>query len=183
MWRRSCRSTETMNGTTHRTGRVQRTRRQYIAARGALRILISVALAPVASAAAPTDIEIDHPWCASASKGVTTGACYVTVRNLGTMADRIVGVDMDVAGHVELHETSIANGVMKMRPLPHGIEIPAGTLLDLHGLGYHIMLIDLKSVLEPGRTIEGSLQFERAGSRPIKFRVETSRPRGHSHRQ
>jgi copper(I)-binding protein len=118
---------------------------------------------------------VEHPWCAASPKGVVTGACYVTVRNLGTTPIRIVGVDIAVCNHTELHETDVADGIMKMRPVPRGVEIPAKTSVDFHTHGYHLMLLELKSSLELGQRIEGSLRFESGGSKKIEFHVETRR--------
>lgn len=133
------------------------------------------ALGVSAAVANPLDVEIDHPWCAASPKGAVTGACYMTVRNLGTTPIRIVGVDIAVCNQTELHETEIGDGIMKMRPLPRGVEIPAKTSVDFHAHGYHLMLLDLKSSLELGQAIEGSLRFESGGSKKIEFRVETRR--------
>lgn len=133
------------------------------------------ALGAAAGATVPLDVEIEHPWCAASPKGVTTGACYLTVRNRGTAPVRIIGVDIAVSDHTELHETGVAHGIMKMRPVSRGVEIPAGTAIDFQTHGYHLMLLDLKSSLEPGQTIDGSLRFDSGGAMKIEFRVETRR--------
>lgn len=133
------------------------------------------ALGAAAGATVPLDVEIEHPWCATSPKGVTTGACYMTVRNRGTETVRIVGVDIAVSDHTELHETGVADGIMKMRPVSEGVEIPAGTSIDFQTRGYHLMLLDLKSSLKLGQTIDGSLRFESGGAMKIEFHVETRR--------
>lgn len=133
------------------------------------------ALGAAAGVTVPLDVEIEHPWCAASPKGATTGACYMTVRNRGTTPVRIVGVDIAVSDHTELHETGVAGGIMKMRPVSRGVEIPAGTSIDFQTQGYHLMLLDLKSSLELGQTIDGSLRFASGGAMKITFRVETRR--------
>ncbi|MBG0807873.1 copper chaperone PCu(A)C, partial [Methylosinus sp. H3A] len=115
------------------------------------------------SIAAPTSIEIENPWCATTPKGVTIGACYVTIRNSGR-ADRIVGAQAERADHVELHQMSVADGVGRMRPLAKGLDIPADSTVDFREGGYHLMVIDLKSQLTTGETLRGSLQFENNGT-------------------
>ena len=128
--------------------------------------------------AAPSAIEIENPWCATTPKGVANGACYVTVRNRGR-ADRIVGAEAEGADHVELHQMSVTDGVGRMRPLAKGLDIPAELTVDFRESGYHLMLVDIKSPLETGQALRGSLQFERNGTKAIEFRIE---PFAASHR-
>lgn len=140
-----------------------------------------LALASSGAAAAPGDMQIDHAWCNETPRGASVGACYVTIRNVGAVADRLVAVSSTIADHVEVHEMNMTDGIMKMRPLTHGVDIPGKAVVDFHERGYHIMLLDLKTPLAAGKTVEGALTFERIGSIPVAFQIESLRaPRGHS---
>ena len=67
----------------------------------------------------------------------------------GRPADRRdVGV---IADKVEVHEMSMNNGVMKMRPVEGGLTIDPGKTVKLAPSGYHLMIMDLKSAAETGR--------------------------------
>jgi hypothetical protein len=135
-------------------------------------------------ASAPRGIEIDRAWCRETPRGASVGACYVSIRNAGAFADRLLSASASIASRIEMHETGSAAGVMTMRPLPHGVEVPAGAVVDFRERGYHIMLLDLKAPLEAGARIEGALAFERAGPVPVEYRIEPLRaPRGHSRRE
>ena len=54
----------------------------------------------------------------------------------------------DVAGKVELHEMAVTDGVMKMRELENGIDIPAGETVSLKPGGLHIMFMGLNQSFE-----------------------------------
>ena len=86
-------------------------------------------------------------------------------------ADRFVGAKSDATDHVEIHEMSMSDGVMKMRPLPDGLEIKPGETVELKSGGYHLMFMDLKQPLKQGDTFKATLQFEKAGSLEVNFNV------------
>lgn len=137
--------------------------------------VIATSMLGGAAAAPPLaggEIEIDRPWCGETSKGMSVGACYVTIRNLGATADRLSAATSSASERVEFHEMKVSDGIMKMRLLSGGVEIPAGATVDFHARGYHIMLPELKAPLRAGTTVRGSLIFERSGSVPVEYRIE-----------
>ena len=81
------------------------------------------------------------------------------IHNHGRKADRLIGVSAEFAAKSEIHEMIHDNGVMKMRPLDGGIEIPAGGMVTLKPGGMHLMLMGLAEPLEPGRMLEITLEF------------------------
>ncbi|MBG0810525.1 copper chaperone PCu(A)C [Methylosinus sp. H3A] len=125
-----------------------------------------------ATLAAPAAIVVERAWCAPPPKGVTTGACYLALRNGGPTEDRLLGVEAEAAHRVEMHVTKISDGVGRMRPLADGVALPAESLVDFREKGYHLMLVDLRGPLAEGETVRGTLRFEHAGARPVLFHVE-----------
>ena len=81
----------------------------------------------------------------AASPAAMTGnaAAYMTIANAGSEADRLLGGTTDVAQVAEIHEMSDVDGMMQMRPLPEGLEIPGGGEVTLESGGLHVMLIGL----------------------------------------
>lgn len=145
------------------------TRRTIIAA--------AIATAALAGAAVAHDfkagtLQIDHPWSRATPGGATVAGGYLVVKNTGTAPDRLVAATAPFAGRVEIHEMSMKDGVMVMRPLPDGLAIPAGGSLELKPGGYHIMFLDLKAPLKEGTLVDGTLTFEKAGTVPVQFKVE-----------
>lgn len=116
-------------------------------------------------------LEIGHPWARETPPSATTGAGYLTVKNTGTEADRLIAVETPGAKKAEIHQSIDENGVAKMRPVP-GIEIPAGGSIELKSGGYHLMLIGLKESLAEGMRVPGTLTFEKSGKVDIEFAVE-----------
>src|SRR3954470_19854629 len=72
------------------------------------------------------DLTVTSPWTRATPGGAKIAGGYFKITNQGTAADRFTGAKADVAERVELHEMSMSDGVMKMRPLPNGIEIKPG---------------------------------------------------------
>lgn len=107
-----------------------------------------------------------------------TGAAYMLIENRGDEADRLIGGSTDVAKVVEIHEIVDNNGVMEMKPLADGLEIPAGETVTLQPGGYHVMLIGLTKDLTDGSTYELTLTFEHAGDVKLQVPVQRMAPEG-----
>jgi hypothetical protein len=122
--------------------------------------------------AVSADMAVERARCGPTAPGATVGACTLVLHNLGSEADRLVAVETRVARRVEIHMTSIADGIMRMRPLPRGVDISADSVVDFRARGYHLMLLELQAPLAPEETIEASLIFERAGAEHVVFRID-----------
>jgi copper(I)-binding protein len=85
-------------------------------------------------------------------------AVYFQLTNLGE-PDRLVSAATEVAGLVEIHETQMANGVMRMNPVD-GLEVLTEERLVLEPGGLHIMLMDLQRPLLTGDAFIITLTFE-----------------------
>lgn len=86
------------------------------------------------------------------------GAAYMTLSNEADSTDRLVAASTDVAGSVELHESSTDGGSMSMQRVD-GIDIPAGGEAVLAPGGYHLMLVDVAPDLAEGDTVDLTLTF------------------------
>lgn len=119
------------------------------------------------------DIEIDHPWSRATPEGARVAAGYVVIKNYGSAADRLVSASGEISGRTEIHEMAVdARGVMTMRPLADGLEIPAGGQAELKPGSFHIMFLDLQRGAKEGETFKGTLTFEKAGSVEVEYAVE-----------
>ena len=107
----------------------------------------------------------------SAGEMGSTGVVYLTLINEGREADRLIRVRSDVAEAVELHQTKIEGGVMKMQPVVGGVEVPAGERMAFKPGGYHIMLIGLKRDLKVGDRFAVTLEFEKSGVVTVESEV------------
>jgi copper(I)-binding protein len=118
-------------------------------------------------------IEIIHPWSRATPKGASVGVGYATIRNAGTVSDRLIGGSIAVAARLEVHEMTMDAGVMKMRELKSGLEIKPGETAMFKPGGLHLMFVDLKMPLEKGKPVKGTLIFERAGTVEVTYDVES----------
>jgi copper(I)-binding protein len=140
--------------------------------------LIAAVLAVWAGVPAQADdvtagpLKISAAWTRATPKGASVGGGYLKITNTGTTPDRLTGGSTDVASRFELHEMSMDNGVMKMRPLGQGLEIKPGQTVELKPGGYHIMFVGLKQQLEQGQHVKATLVFEKAGKVDVDFAVE-----------
>ena len=78
----------------------------------------------------------------------------------------------EVASKIEVHEMSMKNGVMTMRPLDNGLTIEPGKIVKLAPGGFHLMMFDLKSPLKQGDKVPVTLEFEKAGKVTLSLDVE-----------
>jgi copper(I)-binding protein len=134
-------------------------------------ILSLAALPAVAQEFKGGDITIDKPWSRATPEGAAVAVGYLVIHNHGAAPDRLVGGSADFAGHVTVHEMSLDNGIMRMRELPTGLEIPANGEVALSPKGYHVMFTELKQPLKKGETVKAALTFEHAGSIAVEFQV------------
>jgi copper(I)-binding protein len=143
-----------------------------------MKTLVSTALLALALAAAPAlaenvkvgDLTIKDAWARATPKGAPVGVGYMTIENDGPTADKRTGVAADFA-NVQVHEMSMNQGVMEMRKVSGGLEIPAHKSVTLKPGGYHLMFMQLKHPMVKGQSFKATLTFEHAGQATIDFPV------------
>ena len=118
------------------------------------------------------DLVISQAWSRATPGGAKVGGGFLTIENKGTAPDRLIGGTSDVASKVEVHEMSMNNGVMTMRPLEKGLTIDPGRTVKLAPGGYHLMLMNLKNPLKQGDKLAIALEFEKAGKVQVSFDVQ-----------
>jgi periplasmic copper chaperone A len=141
--------------------------------------LLALAAAMTASATALAHdykvgaLAIAHPWSRATPGSAKVGGGYLKVTNTGAEPDRLVGRSSAVAERFELHQTTVADGVASMRPVEAGLAIRPGETVELKPAGVHVMLVNLKGPLKEGSRFSGTLTFERAGTIPVEFAVQS----------
>ncbi len=112
---------------------------------------------------------VGDAWARATTAGMNSAA-YMIIQNKGA-TDKLMSVSGDVAESVELHVTTMKDGVMSMNPLPDGADVPAGGSLVLKPASYHIMLIGVKQNLEAGGTFKLTLKFKSGAAMTIDVPV------------
>jgi copper(I)-binding protein len=118
------------------------------------------------------DLVISQAWSRATPNGAKIAGGYLTIDNKGAVPDRLIGGSGDIAGKVEVHEMTMNNGVMTMRPLDKGLAIEPGKTVKLAPGGYHLMMFDLKGPLKQGEKVPVTLEFEKAGKVNLSLDVQ-----------
>ena len=116
-------------------------------------------------------LKLEQPWTRATPGGAKIAGGYLKITNNGTAADRLVSATSVGADHVEIHEMSMTDGVMKMRPLTDGLAIKPGETVELKPGGFHMMFMGIKQPLKQGDTLKATLKFEKAGTVDVSFGV------------
>jgi copper(I)-binding protein len=144
------------------------------------RTIFTIAAILAAWAAVPAQAEditvgslkISAPWARATPKGASVGGGYMKITNAGTAPDRLVGGSTNISKRFEVHQMTMENGVMKMRPVTGGLEIKPGQTVTLDPNGYHVMFVNLKKQLMQGEHFKATLVFAKAGKVDVDFTVE-----------
>jgi copper(I)-binding protein len=126
------------------------------------------------------DLSIAHPMSFATPPGATTGAGYMEITNNGAEDDRLVAVKSDFPKTM-IHETTMVDGIMKMRHQMGGVIIPAGETVTFEPGGLHVMFMGLDAPLKEGEKNAATLVFENSGSVDVKFNVEKRKVKAMDH--
>lgn len=102
-------------------------------------------------------------WTRATPPKAPTGGGYLTITNNGTEADRLVAAASPLAEKGGLHQMTVKDGVMTMRPVEN-IEIPPGGSVALAPGGFHLMFVSLKEPFKQGGKLPVTLTFDKAGT-------------------
>ncbi len=124
----------------------------------ALRNLALVASLVAGAISAHAQTAVKDPWIRGTVPQQKATGLFAQVTSAG--GGKLVAASSPVAGVVEIHEMAMEGGVMKMRALPGGLDLPPGKTVELKPGGYHVMLLDLKQQLKEGETVAVTLVVE-----------------------
>ena len=124
----------------------------------ALTFMFLFAAATLASAQA---ITVENAWIMTPAPTATEAGAYLTIR--ANAGDRLLSVACACAARAQLHEMRMDGAVMRMRTLPYGVTLAAGSALAMSPHGAHIMLVGLAPPLREGQTVPLRLTFRDAG--------------------
>ena len=116
------------------------------------------------------DLVLTGAWAKAADNDQRVSFGFVTIRNRGSEADRLLSATSSGAAAVELREPdpSASGGA---RAVTEGFVIPAGDVVALEPGGRHLLLRDLQAPLALGDEIRVTLRFERAGAVVLPLRA------------
>ncbi len=180
----------------HLTGRIKRLGDRFIIVRWiGLRTLgltliclagtLAASFAPaIGEPVTANHLKVSQAWSRATPGGVKIGVGYLQIHNTGRVTDRLVGGETAIAQRIEIHETRLVGGIMRMRALPKGVTIGAGQTVTFKPGGLHLMLIGMARPLIKGQSFKATLKFEKAGPIEMTFHVAkmgARRPDGGHH--
>ena len=136
--------------------------------------------------AAAQSVDVKDAWARATVPGQKATGAFM---KLTAKSDsKLVAGSSSVAGVVEVHEMKMDGGVMQMRAVQGGLDLPAGKTVELKPGGYHVMLMDLKLPLQKDTTIPLTLVFKDAKGvetktelkLPVNAMTPAAMPMGHA---
>ena len=145
------------------------------------RCIAAVTLAAVSYApafAGSEDVVVEGAWSRASIGTNRPGAAYMTVRNTGTDAITLTGIETDLAMRPEVHRTSTNDeGVSSMAPAGD-LDIAPGAAVALEPGGLHAMLMMLQRPMVEGETFEMMLNFSDGGTVALEVPILGMAARG-----
>jgi copper(I)-binding protein len=121
-------------------------------------------------------IQITRPWIRATPEGASTAAAYLTIANETTRPDRLLSGSAPGVESILPHSMSMTGGIMRMRVLAEGLDIPPRGAVTLAPGGDHLMLTGLKQGLRAGQALVLRLKFARAGEVRVRVPVLAAAP-------
>lgn len=119
------------------------------------------------------DLTIEHPAIRATVPNAKVAGGFMVIKNTGKQTERLIAGSANFAGKVEIHEMGVTDGIMRMRKLSDGLEIPAGGSVHLKPGSFHIMFMKLKEQMKAGEKRKAIVEFKNAGKVEVEFSIET----------
>ena len=116
-------------------------------------------------------MSIGHPWIPLERPSAASVSVYMTVENLGSEPDRLMGATSPVAQRIELHSIHPQGTATEMNSLEDGIDIPPGATVPFQPGGYHLILVAPLKTFEEKDTVPINLNFQNAGDLDVAVEV------------
>lgn len=117
-------------------------------------------------------LQITDPYTRTTPPMAAVAGGFMTVTNNGTESDTFLGGSAGFVEAVEIHEMSMADGIMKMRRLENGLQIAPNETVELKPGGYHLMLIKPSKPMKEGDKHKITLSFKQAGDIEVELEVK-----------
>ena len=119
---------------------------------------------------APRGIEIRDASVRPSNPAWKLTSAHLAIANHDSVARALTGASSPLAGTIEIHETTVRDGMMSMNRVDRLVVPPGGTLRLAPG-GSHLMLIDLVRDLRTGDRVPITLQFDDGSTHAVEATV------------
>ena len=124
--------------------------------------------------APPADIETSAAWIREAPPGAQRLAAYLVIDNNLSTAITLTGVSSESFASVQIHRTTMHDGVARMRMIGE-LAIGPGQAQSLNPGGTHLMLIDPRADFVAGDSVRLVLHFADQPDLVLRVPVKAAR--------
>jgi len=124
-------------------------------------LIVVIVLLGLAACSQGNSLTVSEVWARPGLAEGNSGLFFV-ISNSTEQDDRLLSASSGVASAVELHKTTMEDGIMKMTRQDF-VPVPAGEQVLFKPGDLHVMLIGLKHDLKAGDEFQIILNFENAG--------------------
>lgn len=134
-------------------------------------ILLTILLASSSAWSQTNQIQFIDGWIKQLPPVVPMRAGYMKINNTGDQKRQIVAMQSSAFDKVEMHESKMEDGMMKMIELG-SLQLPANSQIELKPGGKHLMLIDPVQPLQIGDKIELIITFSDDSTQSVMLVVK-----------
>jgi copper(I)-binding protein len=116
-------------------------------------------------------IKIHHPRVNPTVQGIKVTGIYFDLFNGEHEDSKLTKVTGEISDRIEIHEHTTVEGMMRMRKINDGIQLPAGKMVAFKPHGYHGMIMGLTKAINEGDIIELILHFENGKTKNISAKA------------
>ncbi len=146
--------------------------------------LLCLALLAMVNQVVASEITVSKAYIRATIPGTEISSAYMEIANDGTSALELIGATSDVSNRIEIHQHTMADGVMKMRQQA-SLTIPANDLVKLQPGGYHLMIFNLTKPLKADEKVALTLHFNNQQklelSVPVTSIIKEKQSQNHHH--
>jgi copper(I)-binding protein len=119
-------------------------------------------------------IVVDKVWARETFAMARSGAAYASFSNPSDTDIILIAAEVDdsVASMVELHETNMVNGMMRMQELENGLLISAGQTVSMEPGGKHFMIMGLSGPFIAENQFSMTLEFSDGSRKTLEVGIQ-----------
>jgi len=126
----------------------------------------------------PPAVSVKDGYIRETIPGTVISSAYMTIINHSNKPIELIGASSEFSPRVEIHEHSMADGMMRMRQL-NSIIIDANSSVKLQPYGLHLMLFDIEKPLKHNESAKIILQFTSQPELSITLPIQSIKQKSH----
>jgi copper(I)-binding protein len=131
---------------------------------------VALVLAATACGGSSDAVSVSDVWGRPSPMDDANAAFYMQITG-GSADDVLESASSAACGMVQIHETTMQDGVMSMSELPGGVPVPADAVVSLEPGGLHVMCMRVTEPLVAGEAVDLDLTFRDAGSVSVQAEI------------